>query len=200
MKIDRKIFFDNFRAAFGSLTQVQVDNLNSLLTAIDLDREWLKLEHDVARKQIAYVLATAKHETSHDFVSKEEIGKGRGRVYGVPVQISANRFVAYYGRGLVQLTWLANYARASFVCGVDLVNEPERALLYPYCYTILADGMRRGWFTGRKISDYINDGQCDYTNARRVVNGTDCADLIAGYAQKFEGILQAAIVIKKRVE
>jgi hypothetical protein len=51
--------------------------------------------------------------------------------------------------------------------------------------------MRAGAFTGKKLSDYISASKCDYTNARRIINGVDRADLIAGYAAKFERILNS---------
>ena len=39
------------------------------------------------------------------------------------------------------------------------------------------------------MSDYVNDKKKDYVGARRVINGTDKANLIAGYAKTFEQIL-----------
>jgi hypothetical protein len=59
-------------------------------------------------------------------------------------------------------------------------------------YRIASLGMRQGLFTGRKLATYINDAQCDYVNARRIINGTDRAQDIAGYAQTFETALRAA--------
>jgi hypothetical protein len=50
---------------------------------------------------------------------------------------------------------------------------------------ILFDGSIDGWFTGAKLGDYFNDAKDDAYNARRVINGTDKADLIAGYHEKF---------------
>lgn len=47
-------------------------------------------------------------------------------------------------------------------------------------------GCAEGWFTGKKLADYP-----DYRNMRRVVNGTDRADTIAGYAVAFERALHA---------
>lgn len=41
-----------------------------------------------------------------------------------------------------------------------------------------------GWFTGRKLSQYF-EGKIDYQGARRIINGTDKAIMIAGYAQTF---------------
>ena len=51
---------------------------------------------------------------------------------------------------------------------------------------ILVRGCSEGWFTGKKLDDYLPG---DYRGARRVVNGLDKADLIAGYAREFEAAL-----------
>ena len=49
-------------------------------------------------------------------------------------------------------------------------------------------------FTGRKLSDFLPG---DYVGARKVINGTDKAQLIASYAEIFERALQAAGVSEK---
>jgi hypothetical protein len=55
-------------------------------------------------------------------------------------------------------------------------------------------GMRNGAFTGRKLSQFIGPTECDYKNARKIINGLDQADRIAGYATALEQILTAALV------
>jgi hypothetical protein len=57
---------------------------------------------------------------------------------------------------------------------------------------ILFTGMEDGWFTGKALDDYFNLLATDYVGARRIVNGTDKASLIAGYARDFEEALKAA--------
>jgi hypothetical protein len=57
---------------------------------------------------------------------------------------------------------------------------------------IIFEGMLEGWFTGKSLGDYVNDEFTDYVNARRVVNGTDKADMLAGYAEDFEQALRDA--------
>jgi hypothetical protein len=53
--------------------------------------------------------------------------------------------------------------------------------------------MRRGLFTGVKLATFINAEKCDYVNARKIINGLDKAELIAGYAEKIEAILRAGV-------
>lgn len=148
-------------------------------------------------EDIAYVLATGYHETGR-WKYDEEIGEGRGRDYGEPIWLIRGKRVTYHGRGDVQLTWLHNYAKMSvfltlehqreinLVSNPDLVKEPEFASL------VIWEGMVRGMFTGRNLADYIRPGAADYVEARRIVNGTDQAQRIAGYARAFETDLRAA--------
>jgi hypothetical protein len=54
------------------------------------------------------------------------------------------------------------------------------------------DGMTKGIFTGKKLSDYIADGRRDYVNARRIINGTDRAKEIAAIADDYrDAIIKA---------
>lgn len=138
---------------------------------------------------LAYVLATAYHETAHTMQPVEEYGKGRGRKYGVPAGPYGK---VYYGRGYVQLTWLENYQKAGEKLAINLVKYPEQALKPDIAAEILFAGMEEGWFTGKKLDDYLTVVATDYVGARRIVNGTDKASLIAGYARDFETALKAA--------
>lgn len=79
-----------------------------------------KSDADVTRiTELAYMLATTKHETAHTFRAIEEYGKGSGRTYGAEISVShtdaAKKTTVYknkyYGRGYVQLTWGYNYQR-----------------------------------------------------------------------------------------
>jgi hypothetical protein len=50
--------------------------------------------------------------------------------------------------------------------------------------------MRVGLYTGKKLADYFNEltiGATDqlWINARKIINGLDCAETIAGYAKVF---------------
>jgi hypothetical protein len=61
-------------------------------------------------------------------------------------------------------------------------------------YRIMSVGMIQGLFTGAKLADFVDGERCDYRNARRIVNGLDRAELIAGYARTLEAILRGSIV------
>ncbi|WP_192183290.1 peptidoglycan-binding protein [Mesorhizobium amorphae] len=154
----------------------------------------------VLRNQCALVLATAYHETAHTmkpiyergskaYFSKYETGTKIGKALGNAVKGDGYLF---RGRGYVQLTGRTNYARAGQELGIDLLRQPDLALLSANAAPILVIGMIEGWFTGKKLSTYITAGKSDFTNARRIINGTDKASLIAGYAQQYDDMLLKA--------
>ena len=117
---------------------------------------------------LAYALATAHHETDRTFRGIEEYGKGKNKEYG---KTDPQTGKAYYGRGLVQLTWRKNYKKMGGLLGVDLEHRPEKALDLKIATQILFVGMTRRTFTGKKLADYFNAATEDWVNARRIVNG-----------------------------
>ena len=174
--IDRKEFYSQIRATLvkGGLSQPQVDGFEAIID------EWEKRRLTDFR-WLAYIMATAWHETAQRMQPIEEFGRGRGKAYAP----------TYYGRGFVQITWERNYARLSDVIGVDLVTHPEKALEMDNAIQILFVGMIDGLFTGKALSDYF-DKNADWRGARAIVNGKDRAAEIAGYAQKIWDSLRLA--------
>lgn len=134
------------------------------------------------QRWVAYMLATVRHETAYTYAPIEEYGRGAGRSYGAPDPVTGQ---TYYGRGYVQLTWKSNYQTFSTALGIDLVQQPELALDPATSYQIASLGMTQGMFTGVGLPNFIHDDAADYVNARKIINGLDRADAIAGYAQLF---------------
>lgn len=178
------VFFAEIRQSLfrGRLSRTQADGINAILAG------WRKMG-DGDRRKLAYVLATSYHETARTMQPIEEYGRGQGRRYGAADPKTGRR---YYGRGHVQLTWKRNYQKMAEITGVPLVAQPQLALDPDISVEILISGMMGGVFTGRKLADFIGHDGADYVNARRIVNGTDRAGLIAGYAAEFEAALRAA--------
>lgn len=148
-------------------------------------------EEGLSQEQIAYVIATATHENNLGFYP-EEIASGaayEGRSDLGNTQPGDG--VRFKGRGYVQITGRRNYEDWSQRLGVDLVSNPELAADKDIAAQILVIGMRDGTFTGRSLDQYVNENQTDFTNARRVVNGTDKASLFAGSAQRYNTALES---------
>ncbi|MFC4623828.1 hypothetical protein ACFO1V_01040 [Daeguia caeni] len=187
--MDRSRFYAALRrrdsGVFGtSLTQVQVDRLEAILALLDAKR--------IELAQAAYILATAYHESDR-FRTIEEYASGaayEGRATLGNTQPGDG--VRFKGRGFVQITGRRNYTDWANRLGVDLVGNPALAARLDHATTILIDGMMLGTFTGRKLPDFVTGAKKDYVGARRVVNGTERATMIAGYAHAFEKALAGA--------
>ena len=199
---NRSPFFAAYRAAYGALTSAQVSSLESLLESMEQEQEISNV------KQFAYMFATIKHETANTFHPITEMGAVSyfNRYDPILADTVVRRAAAksngntakgdgykYRGRGFVQITWKNNYKKLGDALGYDLVNNPDQALDPVVAYKVMSYGMRKGIFTGKKLSDYITDTATDYVSARRIINGTDRADTIAGYAVSFEKILKASL-------
>ena len=176
----RSIFYDNVRTLFDTrLSTTQVEGFEAILNATEsLPIQWQ-----------AYILATAWHETAKTMQPVQEWKQGLNKKYGITDPETGKK---YFGRGHVQLTWRHNYQKAGDELGIDLVHKPELALVMTNSVRIMVDGMIQGWFTGKKLSNYLNDERTDYINARRIINGNDRAATIAQYARFFEQSLLAA--------
>lgn len=196
---NRTTFFAYIRRApFGNrLSQQQVDGTEKILSFWEKNHE----EKDI--RFLAYILATAFHETGGRMVpvregfAKTDAGARKivaKRVYGIEDPRTGH---AYYGRGHVQLTWYANYEKFSKLLGIDLLNNPDLALDPEISLEILFEGMLEGKsgtgdYTGRSLERYFNDSKDDPEGARSIVNGGDKKVLIAGYHRQFLDALKEA--------
>lgn len=140
-------------------------------------------KHGLLRNQAAYTLATAFWESARTMKPVRE--------YGGEKYLKSKPYYPFVGMGYVQLTWEANYRKASQILGVDFIGNPKLLLEPGYAAEILVRGMAGGWFTGKKLSDYITLSRSDFVNARRIVNGTDKAKEIADLAKQYDALLKA---------
>jgi putative chitinase len=92
----------------------------------------------------------------------------------------------YRGRSLVQITGRDNYAK------YGIADDPDKALDPVKAVSIMFDGMINGRFTGKKLADFFSATATDWTGARKIINGTDRAADIAGYAKKFAAAIETA--------
>lgn len=130
---------------------------------------------------LAYMLATALHETAHTMRPVKE--------YGGEEYLKSKKYYPYVGRGYVQLTWDYNYLK------YGILEDPDKALEPDFASFVLIDGMVKGTFTGRKLSEFFNVNVEDPMNARRVVNWIDQAELIATYYKNILTALNKARIL-----
>lgn len=194
--MDRAVFYGAVRASLfgGSLSAGQTRGIDAILN------EWERRALTDLR-WLAYMLATAYHETGpessaghmlpvteHGQRSYFDRYEGRADL-GNTMPGDGYRF---RGRGLVQLTGRTNYRKMSPVAGVDLTANPDAALDPAIAARVMFEGMLKGSFTGKALDDYLNETKTDFRGARKIINGTDKADLIAGYAERFLAALTKA--------
>lgn len=214
-----KNFFNKWRDRFGYwsrvrrkryLTQQQVHCIEQIIRFYLAEADRRGIPESIRKPQLAYILATAYHETAHTMLPVRETlartDAGAIRIltrlynsgkknykYALPHPVTGK---SYFGRGLVQTTWYSNYTFMSEVLGVDLVNRPELLLEIRYAVPALVLGLLDGlYYRGRDgrpiktLSDYINTNKIDRIRARRLVNGLDRAQTIAAYAREIEAML-----------
>ncbi|WP_087002511.1 hypothetical protein [Rhizobium sullae] len=200
--IDRTFFFDTVRQSLfkGTLSDGQVEGMAAIFDYFEArmpEADW---------RWLAYIMATAFHETAFTMQPvRETLADSDARA----VEILDRAYAAgrlswvktvywkpdedgkcWLGRGLVQLTHKRNYEAMSRVTGIDLVAEPDRSMEMPAAVTILIEGMVAGSFTGHRLADHLNAEKEDWMNARRIVNGTDRAEKLAGYGKAFHAALR----------
>jgi len=218
--IVRKYFYDSVRDApfGGSLSQPQVNGINAVLDFWesppvrpdgDFEVEW----GIRAPGWLAYMLATIYHETAKTMQPISEYGSdeyfrehydnradlGNGPAAGGEVGDG----VRFHGRGFVQLTGRNNYThmvpivRHFYPQCPDFTVDPGAVMQLDYATVILFYGMFCGTFSGKALKDYIGNpahGQSvDFVGARHIINGTDKAQMIAGYAEDFMNALGASM-------
>lgn len=197
--MDKQKFLTLYQKKYKTLPQRAQSDLQVLLAFIAADPAFTSPDAPTTYapfrsahhlRQVAYMLATAKHETANTFAPIEEYGKGKGLPYGQPDPVTG---LVYFGRGYVQLTWARNYKSMGKALNLPLFLHPDLALRYDVAYKIMSYGMTHGAFTGVSLSRYINEGKTDYLNARKIINSLDKADLIAGYATAIEQMLLSSL-------
>jgi hypothetical protein len=178
--IDRKSYFDYVRDRLfsGALSQQQVDGQNVILGVWEADAGGTPMTD---LRWLAYMLATAFHETGTAMWPNVEAG---GQAY-----LEGKAYYPFYGRGLVHLTWDFNYEKASTALGLidnrNLLAHPDVALDSLIAARIMFRGMAEGWFTGAKLGQFFNAEEDNPIDARTIINGHDCDELIAGYHEIF---------------
>ncbi len=210
--IDSEYFFKKYKTEFSEiLSNEKKESLRKMFTSTA--QYYSNEKRNCNLKHIAYMLATAKLETANTFNPIDEYGGNSyfERMYDPILGKDQNRRslsirngndtqgdgVKYHGRGFVQLTWKGNYKKMKAKFNIDLISNPEKALEHELAMKIMIYGMENGTFTGKKLSDYINENKTDYLNSRRIINGTDRASDIKGYAEKIEKCLKIECNCKK---
>ena len=184
---NRTAFYAALQTSFGALKASQTGGIDEILTACGA-ASW-------GAAYVANALGTAWLETNRTMLPVEEAYYLGARA---AAWRKANlRYYPWYGRGYVQLTWDYNYKKADRELGLGgtLIADPARALEPDIAARVMVRGMQEGWFTGKKLGDYLpktGPGTAlQHKEARRIINGTDRWDDLSSFAMKFQAALQA---------
>lgn len=186
------------------LSQGEVDGLNKITSAAAATHwpvSWT-----------AYALATAYHECAHTMQPVKEAG---GTAYYTRLyDIKGNRpdvaktlgnltpgdGAKFCGRGYPQVTGYKNYRKTDDAFGMKgaLIANPDLMLGSELAANTMILFMETGNFTGKSCASYLTTKSNNvsvtrdhFFSARRIINGTDRADLIAGYGMDFQEALFA---------
>lgn len=205
-KIDRTFFFEHLRKRLypHGLDQSQMDGHRVILDewernhATDDDR-WLAYILATAHREAGAGLQPVCENLNYSergllTTFPKYFGIAEARAYAHRPERIANRAYAnrmgngneesgdgwlYRGRGLVQITGKANYAK--FGCA----KSPDTALVHQTAIRILFDGMIDGAFTGKNLASYFNRTTADWVGARAIVNPGNLADLVGANARAY---------------
>ena len=197
MSINRNFFFDHIRKSLfkGSIYQSQLDGLEAILD------KWEKESPHDDDRWLAYMLATAHHETGQtmqpiretfaatdtDAIKRLEKAWNAGKLLWVktPYWRPDAEGKSWFGRGFVQITHKSNYEKLGRAIKEDLITNPDKVMELKTALAIMFVGMRNGLFTARGLSDYFNESTEDWVRARKIINGLESADTVAGYAKTY---------------
>lgn len=195
-------FFASVRGAlWPKLSESQVRGCEIILSAGAgvLPLSWMAYVLATAYHETAYTMEPIKERGSHAYLDKYDTGKLAAALGNTPEDDDDGQL--YAGRGYPQTTGLRNYTKANeelhkrgvLKPGEDLVKTPDLMMRPDVAVATMIYGMLEGWFTGKRLNSYLQSPatEAQFTNARRIINGTDKAAAIAGYAVKFQAALKA---------
>lgn len=223
LKFDRDILFTELRKWEGSLSTQQVNGLNFIFDSMEQDKfltrtEWAAYMLATTKCETANTYQPIHEYGGHNYFvrrygSETAVGRGLGN-------LTPEEGATYAGDGDVQLTGHVNYQKAENALRIqypeliaafeartgrkfdltvgdqpndqaDAANAGDPAI----AYAIMSYGMRSGMFTGVSLQHYTTPTGFDPVNARRIINGLDSAELIAGYYERWLVILKAASIL-----
>lgn len=212
-----KPFFDKVKGLFGgSLKQSQVDAINVLLEQMrGLPVPYQAYILATAFHETGGVMAPNVESLNYTTAARiRKVWPSRfktdaeaapyvknpvalaNKVYGDRLgnRAGTNDGWNFRGRGQVHITGRENYTKLKAATGVDVLSNPDLALKPETSAISLIKGCVDGWYTGKRLRDYLDGDVPNYYGARAVVNGDVKVNgqEVANYAKVFEAGLMAA--------
>ncbi len=184
--INTRFFFDTVNSTLfeRSIAPEQIVGLSLIL------KYWSNAHGDKDDRYLAYILATIHHETNATFEPVlGEVGPDiedqepiRARILWNPEPGDGEK---YRSRGFFGLEGKYRYSDFSERLGVDLVNDPDLAMVPEIAIAIAVKGMIAGAFTGKRLEDFFYRGRQDWEGARLIIGGRGHDALIASHARRY---------------
>lgn len=216
--IDNKKFFEKYKQQFGPFSTEQFNGLQRLIEYINTDKHitdsrWVAyilatIYHECARTWQPIKEKGHREYFIKRYGSQTKVGKSLGND-------TPEEGAIYHGRAYVQTTGESNYEMAEKVLRSEYpevverfekrtgkkfdltagdqpndMADPDNLLDAEIAYYAMSVSVRKGLYTGVGLGRFINGAKCDFINARKVINGLDCAAAVADYAAKFLTCLQ----------
>lgn len=207
MGINREFFFDQLQVSLypSGLGAAAIDGHTAILD------KWESESPAADDRWLAYMLATAYHETGTKMVPVEEnLRYSASRLLVVfPSRFSslaeANKF-AYQPEKIANRVYSSRLGNGNEASGdgwkfrgrglvqitgrtnykkFGIEGTPDKALETPGALTMLFKGMEKGLYTTHKLGDYFKGSTEDWVNARKIINGLDRAMDIAKYGRAY---------------
>jgi len=207
--MNRVVLFSALRGPLfnGRMSETQVSGVEAILD------EWQRRRLTDLR-WLAYILATAFHETGRAMqpvIETRQLSETQNPSVDTAIARLERAWrdgkmpwvkraywrkdksgLSWLGRGLPQVTHLENYAWAEEATGIPFTKNPDLMLAMENAIPVMFIGMIEGKFTGKKLGDYFDVDTEDWFNARRIINATESAEKVAGYAKQFHSALLTA--------
>lgn len=207
LRIDQDILAKGLKPLFGrELSTLQRDGISDVISAYN------KYGRDDPR-DLAYILATEFHETGKAMqavietqtakdkvrpsvdtaIARLESSWKKGRLSWVkkPYWRKDADGLSWLGRGGPQVTHKFNYVEAEKQTGIPFTKNPDLMLVNENAVPVMVIMMMKGLFTGKGLKDFFTPKVTNWEDARRIINGTEKAAIVAGYAKQ----IHAAILI-----
>ncbi|CAN7433096.1 hypothetical protein [Rhizobium sp. LjRoot254] len=206
MPMNREFFFEEVRDNLfaGTLKQGQVNGMEAILD------EWDANHGDKDDRWLAYMLATAYHETGRAMAPVEEnLNYSAARLRVVfPSRFTAAQAASYAGHreriaNRVYSNKLGNGDEASGdgwkyrgrglvqITGKSnyakfgVADAPDDAMNDVKTVQIMFEGMIDGLFTGKELSNYFSPTREDWKNAREIILPGNLEDQVGMYGRAF---------------
>lgn len=198
--MNKRNFYSAWRNYFGKLNRDQVNGIETLLDLMQkkpfshpcfVSHVFAEIRHECANTWEPIKEYGSKEYLSYLY-DKENVRKALGND-----KVSRDKAIELCGHGYIMITGYNNFKWASELVGIDLIEEPEKALIPEISYEIMHYGLMNGKFTGKKLTDFWIDEKrelFDHYDARKCVNGIvpRVANQIREDARKYERILDSS--------